>query len=218
MKAFQDLVIHLNSVSVPDFIAYLGQKAAGGWQRDEAAEQRLRAVTGIPRTQFCFALQGNADYSPVSLWLTKKEPDRLCVANILSEKKDALTYDEYNALLDSFYQHAVAPAAAECGATVAISSPDVSLGDFLPQDLAEKLRQFSAVANKATGSVHPQDLQRWLDFLTEVHQRSCELPPDLLGRWLEEEEHWPAETTRQLLEEYEFARALLSAYDRKRAG
>ena len=52
----------------------------------------------------------------------------------------------------------------------------------------------------------------------EVHRRSCELPPDLLGRWLEEEEHWPAETTQQLLEEYEFARALLSAYDRKRAG
>ena len=33
-----------------------------------------------------------------------------------------------------------------------------------------------------------------------------------------EEEHWPAETTWQLLEEYEFARELLSAYDRKRAG
>jgi hypothetical protein len=149
----------------------------------------------------------------VTLWLTMEEPDRLEVANILSEKKDALTYDDYNTLLDSFYRHAVAPAVAECGATVEISPPDVSLGDFIPQDLAEKLRRFSAAANKATGTVHPQDLQRWVDFLTEVHQRSCKLPPDMLGRWLEEEEHWPAETTWQLLEEYEFARELLSAYD-----
>jgi hypothetical protein len=211
-------MIDLTTVPVPDFIACLERKAAGGWHRDEASEQRLRAATGVPRTQFCFALQEHAEFSPVSLWLAAKGADRLEVANILSEKKDALTYDEYNALLDSFYQHVAAPAAADCGATVEISSPDVSLGDFIPQDLAEKLRRFSAAANRATGTVHPQDLQRWVDFLTEAHHRSCKLPPDLLRRWLEEEERWPAETTRQLLEDYGFARELLSAYDRKRAG
>jgi hypothetical protein len=217
MNIFRELRIFLNGVSVPDCIARLEQHASGGWQRDPQFEARLRPHPGGGR-YFCFGLTENPDYSPLSLWLWEAAPDRLEVTNIISERKLELSRAEYNALLEDFHRHVAAPAADGSGGRIRLelSSETVRLEEVVPPAVVDKLRRFSASANKSSAAGHPNDLMRWVDFLTEAHRHGDGLSPRLLRLWLVEEENWPADAASQLVSEYEFAHELLATYDRKR--
>jgi hypothetical protein len=217
MHTFRELIITLGSMPIPDFIACLEKHSAGGWRRDHEAEKRLKPFHSDRRSQFCFTLEGNPEFSPASLWLVEKTADCLYAGNILSEPKRELSHEEYNGLLEGFYSQVARLAADECGIRIELTNDHVTLEDVAPREVADKLRKFSASANKTSGAAHPMDLQRWLDIITELHTRGCDLDPAVLGRWLHEDEHWPADTAFQLIREYEFARELLATYDSKRA-
>ena len=64
-----------------------------------------------------------------------------------------------------------------------------------------------------SGSSHPSDFKRWADFLIQVHRDQSPLDGATLRRWLMEIERWPADTAYDLVDEYEFSRDLLNAYD-----
>jgi len=249
MNTFHELVIHLTSVSVLEFVARLERHLPAGWKRDVEWEDRLRALSPGCRGQFCFVCQDHPKVSPASVWLVEQGPNCLAVANIISEKKGELTKSEYNRLLANFQEHIVVPAAAEGGARLNNSSftsfrerpsipPTAESGTRreassahgvleanLPEEVIDRLRQFSAAANKAAGSLHPQDQRRWLQFIpaahkrrwlqfiAAAHKRRCSPSPEVLARWLAEEEHWPADIASRLVEEYEFGLELLSVYD-----
>ncbi len=90
--------------------------------------------------------------------------------------------------------------------------------NVVPQSVQRLLlHQFSAAANKGTGSAHPYDKRRWFDFLIEAYKSGASLDSYTLRRWLIEEENWPDELATNLVEEYEFARSLLTQFDQKSA-
>jgi hypothetical protein len=121
-------------------------------------------------------------------------------------------------VLENFVNLVAKPTVDEGQADATLTPGEVHLDDLVSPEVADKLRRFSRAANKSTGSVHTGDFDRWLDFLTEAHRRDCTLPPDLLGRWLREEEGWPEDTVAQLVTQYEFGEGLLHSYDRKKVG
>jgi hypothetical protein len=105
------------------------------------------------------------------------------------------------------------PVADSIGVPLELSSPEQSIGDWLSPESANRMKAFSHLANKSTGSTHPMDRERWFDFLLALH-RSGENPNvGLLRRWLVEEEQWFDETAFELVCEYEFARGLLGRFD-----
>jgi hypothetical protein len=213
MRVFRELTVDLDSVPVAQFISALEKRSSAGWRRDVAMEQRL---SGSDRW-LCFVLEGRPELSPVHLFLAQKAPDRLFVSNVISERKSALSYDTYNEILKSFCDNVVFPAANETGVQVDLSPDVVTLEDLAPREVAEKLRRFSASANKASGGAHPQDQQRWVDFITEAHARPSGLTREFLFRWLHEEQGWPEDVALELSGEYEFALGVLKDYERKRA-
>lgn len=77
----------------------------------------------------------------------------------------------------------------------------------------EALRLFSGAANKATGSSHPADWQRWLKFLVAVHRTRVSIVPEKLSKWLIEDEQWPEESAQKLGFQYEFALDVLRQYE-----
>ena len=91
------------------------------------------------------------------------------------------------------------------------------LDDWLPRAAADALRRFSSLANKATGSSHPSDRERWFAFLIAAHCDRGSLNAGRLERWLIESERWPIESAQGLAVEYELALDLLEEYDRKKA-
>jgi hypothetical protein len=90
-----------------------------------------------------------------------------------------------------------------------LSGMDVDLSAQLPKDVYARLRHFSVAANKKTGSSHPLDQERWMDFLIASDKATVVLDSHTLARWLVEIEGWESEQASRLAEEYEFGRELL---------
>lgn len=165
---------------------------------------------------FFFTLEGKEEFSPVSLWLAVESSSELSLCNIVSDKKMSLSYSEYNKLLYNFCANVIEPAKSETGIEVVLTKSEVSINDLVPGRVAEKLLRFSRAANKSTGSSHPSDKERWLDFLVAVHDNRCDLSDTNLRRLLCEEEGWTEDIAIELMSEYSFSRELLNFYDRYR--
>lgn len=138
------------------------------------------------------------------------------MSNIVPLQAGELGYGKYNAILRDFEKRIAAPAARKADFEVKTTAARQSIDDWVPSKVADALRRFSAWANKSTGSAHPADRKRWLEFLVEAHAANAELGSDDLVRWLAEVEGWDDDHAYELAIQYEFGLELLSEYDRLR--
>jgi hypothetical protein len=137
---------------------------------------------------------------------------RLSVTNITADRRE-LSCDEYNAILAEFDLKFLHTAASEAGLAMELSSDEQSFEEAFGWAAAQRLKEFSAIANKS--STHPADIRRWMSFLIHLHiQRNRKYDLDLLATWLIED-GWSVEKTHKLISQCEFARDLLRAYDQK---
>jgi hypothetical protein len=110
----------------------------------------------------------------------------------------------------------VRPAATRTGVAADATDTQADLEHWLSAAAAEKLRRFSSGANRGTGSSHPQDRERWNEFVLSAHQARSILDASTLRRWLVEVDQWPPEVADQLAVEYEYGRELLAFADGQR--
>jgi hypothetical protein len=95
------------------------------------------------------------------------------VSNIVPEKED-LSMDTYNEILVEFYERFVRSTVAKLGLTAELTGPIIDLQRELDSATHDALAVFSIAANKATGSGHPSDRRRWLDFLVGLSRASTQ--------------------------------------------
>ncbi len=214
MKVFRDLIFRGQTAALGRLIEKLEERATGEWRRDREKEQQLK---GAPGPMFCFRCSASGERPAASLWLAQNEDRELYVPNIVPDEIRQLSRDQYNRVLQEFHDELALPAAEGLGLEVIFTSEVATLDRWLSPEAIEKLRFFSQAANRSTGSSHPNDRDRWYDFIFTAHRQGSKLPMDMLRRWLEEEEHWHEEGASDLASQYETAREILAAYDRFRA-
>lgn len=214
MKVFRDLTFRGQAAALGRLLERMDERATGEWRRDREKDQEAK---GAPWPMFCFRCLASSERPAASLWLAEKDGRELYVPNIVPDEIRQLSRDQYNRILQEFHDEIALPAAEGLGLEVIFTSEIATLDRWLRPDAIEKLRAFSQIANRSTGSSHPHDRDRWLDFIFTAHRQGSTLPMDMLRRWLEEEEHWHEEGASDLAREYETAREILAAYDRFRA-
>jgi hypothetical protein len=207
MKTFGKLHIKLNGLTPDEFGDRAEVVATDGWARDRSKDGELKRSGGD--IWFTFTLAGHQTLPPAFLFLTQKSPGTLYVPNVISPAHNRLEYDEYNAILKSFCDSVLSRMQPPNSIEFDLRGTTVDLSTQLPGDVYKRLRAFSVAANKSTGSSHPYDRERWMDFLIEAVQTGAPLDPHTLARWLVEEGQWDAEQASRLAEEYEFGRELL---------
>ena len=208
MKTFGELSVSLNGLSPDRFGELADAIASNGWMRDRSKDEEMRRTGG--GAWLTFALTGHPSLPPAFLFLRgNKVTEKLYVSNILSPARDRLTYDEYNEILKSFSEAVLERMKAQHAIDFNLSGMDVDLSAQLPKDVYARLRLFSVAANKKTGSSHPLDQERWMDFLIASDKATVVLDSHTLARWLVEIEGWESEQASRLAEEYEFGRELL---------
>ena len=92
------------------------------------------------------------------------------VCNIVPLQKNQLTIDEYNQLLDLFYND-IARVYGETHDDIKVvgpSSGQFNPLDYISEEALKKLTLFCNAANKSTGSSHPCDEERWFDFICQT--------------------------------------------------
>ena len=108
------------------------------------------------------------------LILSEKDDATFYVSNIIPAEAHRLSHGEYNGVLEDFYEKVFRPYAEQSGIPHNLTGADVGLDHWMSGATAEKLREFSACANKSTGSSHPNDRDRWNDLATtaalDAHQ------------------------------------------------
>jgi len=207
MKSYGELQVKLNGLTPDQFGDRAGAAVANGWVRDRSKDEEMRRTGGD--TWLTFTLAHHPVLPPAFLFLTEKAPGVLYVPNVISPARDQLGYDEYNAILTSFCDDVLARLQPPHSIEVDLAGTTIDLATQLPAEVYQRLRAFSIAANKSTGSSHPYDRERWLDFLIEAVERRAALDPHTLSRWLVDEGQWDAEKASRLAEEYEFGRELL---------
>lgn len=209
MKTFRELTIYSNKQMLSVVIEYIERRSGGDWSINREIVENDPVIGD---DMICFSFAGSETIPSANLWLATDQ-NRLYVANIVPHEKMQLSYDEYNSLIEEFTERFVIPLADEMSVTFELSSNEFKLQDVLSDDTFQKLRKFSAAANKSTGSHHPADRRRWLDFIASLHLEQADLHASFLRRWLEEEEDWPPDTAADLVSEYEFGLELLDLFD-----
>lgn len=135
-----------------------------------------------------------APHAEVSIYYGKdmKYDGRIKVCNIVPLQKNQLTIDEYNQLLDLFYNDIVK---AYCEKHNGIEIIGPSSGqfdplDYISEEALKKLNLFCNAANKSTGSSHPCDEERWFDFICQTVNDGRVFDYDTLFKFLQDEEYW----------------------------
>jgi hypothetical protein len=194
-----------------DAIAQLGTELEGAlpssWSRDRAQEKDMRD-SGTGPEYLVFIRSKDSDHPAASLSLVI-DGQTAIVGNIVPRQNGQLSMGQYNYILDEFLTSGVRPIERALNLKVSTTSASRPLTDWLSETAAEKLKVFSDVANKSSGSSHPADYRRWLDFIVQAHKDRCALDGALLRRWLCEAGHWPHEQAEQLAYEYTLGRDVL---------
>jgi hypothetical protein len=200
------------------FIDELTEVLPVGWKRDQAREADLTRHLG--RQLSAFYVTATAETSseisrPAARLFIAAVDNELEVTNVVPDKVPELTRKQYNSIILDFYRIA-SPVAGQLKLDLMVTSDELDISELLSPQAWQALRNFSALANKSTGSSHQADRDRWFEFLILQHATEGRLSTGILERWLVEEERWPEDVADKLAIQFEFGTDLLRAYDQQR--
>jgi hypothetical protein len=135
------------------------------------------------------------------------------VSNII-DRVQGLEPEEYNRILDD-WSNLADPIARQHGLAVEAGATEIKIERFLSIAAYEKFDGFELNANKSTGTGHPLDKERWLEFVVQAHRDKCALSGHQLERYLVDERSWPQVQAADLAVQYDRGRDLLEHYDQK---
>lgn len=211
MKFFRDLYINASADAMEAAVNAMEQALPAGWKRDRNAENRLRAFQMATQDDvYCFTRENSQHRAATMLTLARKDAKTFYVSNIIPLNRNKLERAEYNAILEEFYEHVFRPYAERADVEHEFTGEEAALERWMDARTVDKLKSFSASANRGTGASHPADRARWNGFLLSAYQTRSTLAPSTLERWLVEVEHWPPEIAEQLTLEYESGLGLLA--------
>ena len=208
MKRFRDLSIRGEAQDLREFLDDLG-RSGGGWGRAVSSEENINKDGG--GRYVALTPPDGDDLKPATLFLYQGSAEtEVTVANIVP-RGSSLSEEEYNEIVRRFYDDLVAESLDHYRLSAEMTSDEVSAADVLSADNVTRLKRFSLMANKSTGSSHPNDQDRWFSFIGATFSDDEVLEGSLL-RGLLVEQGWSDERAAQLASEYEFGVALLRAY------
>jgi hypothetical protein len=211
MEIFRDLYISIEPDQMAATADLIERSPPPGWTRDRAAEARARSAQVLqPMPAYCFKYSQDGPRPEALVILMPKDPATFFVSNIIPLSKHQLATSEYNAILEDFYQRVIQPYTGPAGVTANLSDAQADLEHWMSHATADLLREFSARANRGTGSSHPLDRDRWNAFVISAHREVSKLDASSLRRWLIEVDGWAPEVADQLAIEYDYGRELLA--------
>jgi hypothetical protein len=210
VKVFRELLVRGDSTSIVEARRRLSALAPTSvWARDDLI------VTQVGTDATAFRYLGPR-VPQAFVWLTWEHDDAE-VSNIVPATAGSLSYDEYNLIAQLFADDVLHPTLDGIAKVhVDLGASDKHIDDLVSQDTAAALRTFSHAANKSTGASHPNDAERWNRFLIHAHTGRERLDPEMLHRWLSEDEGWDDDKGSSLAIQYEQGRELLRQYDEER--
>ncbi len=186
MRIYKELSFCGNKEAIDLFKKIAPSLSKGDWKF--ATNEPLKEYISFDYTG------SKVDQAEVSIYCGEESWRDWCikVVNIVPLMKDQLSIQEYNSVLDLFFEEVIAPNKEKfIGLTV--FGPESDVFDplkYISEDALKKLELFCNLANKTTGSSHPSDEERWFDFICQTVDDNQTFDYDTLYRFLMDEEYW----------------------------
>ena len=163
MEVFRDLEIDIDAERMAALADRMERQMPGGWTRDRAAEGRAQAAPVLTnRPTYCFTWERGDGRPAATVVLMQKDANTFFVSNIIPLTKHQFRHEEYNAILEAFYEAGIRPFQDAVPLTARMTNSQANLEDWMPRDTANLLRQFSSCATAAQvrPSRRPRPMER----------------------------------------------------------
>ena len=194
----------VDSEHTKEFVAALDAALSAGWSRAHDAEKRASEINAGGEFFYYYCdKRENRQAAMVSIY--RKDAETLHVTNVVPTELSELNHQQYNGILQDLHDTVLRKLHKTFPAAIMLASNQLRIENLMSADAFRLLRQFSAMANKSTGSSHPMDCERWFAFLVTLRRSNHGLDTHSLLRWLVEVEQWPDEAAQDLASQFEFA-------------
>lgn len=206
MKTYRELYIYLNGISIKEFSERLTSQCKSPWQRRQDKEDNLNLSK---EKLLCFESVDDNSILSAGLFIFPKGKDTWWISNIVPTRLNELNYDQYNRILEHFFENIVQPAIIGTSVEAKLTDNEINVSNVAGLEVENALIRFSSLANKSTGSSHPCDRDRWFQFILLAYKSKSNLNTDLVIRALVEL-GWSEERSIELGLQFEFAIDLLA--------
>lgn len=152
---------------------------------------------------------------PKSVLLLWANEGKLKVINVVpnDNKVFKLTKDQYNQIIDEFEQQIILPL---FGGKYEIekTQDEININDTIPHSFEFLSSWASCPGAPGSPFSHPNDLERWFEFLCQLRKTGEYLSSGDLEQWLLEDKNWSAEVVEDTIIRYETEMELLDYYDK----
>lgn len=213
IEVFRDLTISSDQISLDEIRKSLLGVETDEWVHNEEQEANLKDHAVGMRQEDILVFEYSGSTLPKATLTLWQHGNSYTVTNIVPAEVGELGVKLFNDLLVCFVAEVVEKANVRNQLLLVLTDGVRSLDTWTGAEAADALRRFSALANKSTTNSHPNDRERWEEFVIEAHRNGDNLPVDILMQWLIEVDGWDETSANKLAIEFEQGISLLGAYD-----
>jgi len=190
------------------FMAEVALAAKHPWTFDAVRSEEVRCGTGS--ATWAFVLDGNDDHPTCAVFVDYSGVGApLWVSNIVPSEGQ-LDPERYGEILRKFAAEVLGTHPQHEEAAIVMTSGIVDLSVILSSESYRLLKSFSASANR--NGFHPNDRERFYDFVISLHMNREALDEETFVSWLEKVENWHPNQTDKLYSMYNTALGVLHRY------
>lgn len=156
MEIFRELGINDSQENIIQVLHKFQEKYSHRWSRIETPKEL--------KDKYIIYKYRKARNLTLKIYLVQTDSG-FRIANILADERNSITKKEYNEAIMDFYNDLV-KIAPQYENKVTTNQFDPL--QIMTQEALEKLRGFYILANKLTGSSHPDDEKRWFAFICQT--------------------------------------------------
>jgi hypothetical protein len=210
MKKYKDIYFTTNE-PIGTILAAITASLSDGWERHEQGDRDFREIASDDAASHYFYCDKRNGRWAATVILSKTEEGKYYLSHVLPQEDSPNPFevDQFNAIADEFHDRFLLPLEKSGRIFILNFEGEIDLEVDLGTFVFGKLKTFSAAANKSSGSSHPCDRQRWLDFMIALDQSEAEVSAPIVKQWLIEKGGWSESAAQELCLEFELGMELL---------
>ena len=207
MKRFRDCMLVCNAGQTPEDLLLIIE------QTSITKGYNLQKITSIVNKD-TLIVQFRADDLPYSrivlgIYSERKGVSIVNIVPMLERGTSELSPEVYNKILELFKEDVFEQIKKERGNSIETNDEDYSIEEVIPKSFSK----LNAWLSGYPLSSHPNDTQRWYDFVISLHVNHENLSLDDLDAYIEENYHWSDDDIKKIELRLESHLDLLDYYD-----
>jgi hypothetical protein len=204
MKAFKKIEIRGNEKDLIDLLEGIKSKKHQNFTYIAEKSDDYASMISLPKNCTATFLSNEIENAIVYIWLVISN-NLLYISNITPNKSGQLTYEQYNFIINKFYEEVI-KIQEKNSVTVNITKDNLSIEDLAGTETYRKLKNWIDSANPSTLNTNHFDFKRWCDFIFTAHSSKSELTSTQFERYLiEDEKFYDEELVSKIALEYEYS-------------